>query len=222
MDRREQAEHLVDKALEAERRGDEATAERRFQEAERIDPGAVIDVLQEHQDDQVSHRRMRPTGELAPATSFDITLSVNGVDHRLTVDARTTLLDALRDRLHLTGTKRGCDLGQCGACTVLLDGRRINACLMLAVMARGQHVTTIEGISQEGRLHPMQQAFIDHDAFQCGYCTPGQIMSAIALLKEHRAGSADEIREHMSGNICRCGAYTNIVAAIRDAARKSA
>ena len=164
----------------------------------------------------------RSDAALYPATSFEISLSVNGASHRLTVDARTTLLDALRDRLHLTGTKRGCDLGQCGACTVLLDGRRINACLTLAVMARDKAVTTIEGIAEDGSLHPMQEAFIEHDAFQCGYCTPGQIMSAIGLLTEGRGDADDVIREQMTGNICRCGAYTNIVAAIRDAANQGA
>jgi xanthine dehydrogenase YagT iron-sulfur-binding subunit len=132
------------------------------------------------------------------------------------------LLDALRDRLHLTGTKRGCDLGQCGACTVLLDGRRINACLILAVMTQGRAITTIEGIAADGALHPMQTAFVEHDAFQCGYCTPGQIMSAIGLLTESRDTDEATIREQMSGNICRCGAYINIVAAIRDAAGRGA
>ena len=159
----------------------------------------------------------RPTP--APGSfNVDIDLTVNGATHRLAVDTRTTLLDALRDRLHLTGTKRGCDLGQCGACTVLLDGRRINACLMLAVMVQGRPVATIEGIAEDGKLHPMQAAFVEHDAFQCGYCTPGQIMSAIGLLSEMRDVDAASIREHMSGNICRCGAYSNIVAAVRDAA----
>ncbi len=155
-----------------------------------------------------------------PASRFDIGLIVNGTSHRLAVDARTTLLDALRDRLHLTGTKRGCDLGQCGACTVLLEGRRINACLTLAVMVHGRAITTIEGIATDGELHPMQTAFVQHDAFQCGYCTPGQIMSAIGLLNESRTTDEATIREHMSGNICRCGAYTNIVAAVRDAAAR--
>jgi xanthine dehydrogenase YagT iron-sulfur-binding subunit len=155
-----------------------------------------------------------------PALAFDIDLTVNGTTHHLAVDTRTTLLDALRDRLHLTGTKRGCDLGQCGACTVLLDGRRINACLMLAVMVQGRPITTIEGIAADGELHPMQAAFVEHDAFQCGYCTPGQIMSAIGLLGESRDADAATIREHMSGNICRCGAYSNIVAAVRNAAGK--
>ena len=154
------------------------------------------------------------------ANRFDIELIVNGTNLRLAVDARTTLLDALRDRLHLTGTKRGCDLGQCGACTMLLDGRRINACLTLAVMAQRRSITTIEGIARDGELHPMQAAFIEHDAFQCGYCTPGQIMSAIGLLAESRDTDKASVREHMSGNICRCGAYTNIVAAVCDAASR--
>jgi xanthine dehydrogenase YagT iron-sulfur-binding subunit len=149
---------------------------------------------------------------------MDIVLKVNGTEHRLTVDVRTTLLDALRDRLHLTGTKKGCALGQCGACTVLLDGRRIVSCLILAAMAEGREVTTIEGLAQGDDLHPVQAAFIEHDAFQCGYCTPGQIMSAVGAIREGRAGSDDEIREQMSGNLCRCGAYSNIVAAVRDAA----
>ena len=153
-----------------------------------------------------------------PARNFDITLTVNGRPHRVEVDARTTLLDALRERLHLTGTKKGCALGQCGACTVLLDGRRAVSCLTLAVMSRGKEVTTVEGLAEGDRLHPVQAAFIEHDAFQCGYCTPGQIMSAVGLIREGRAGSDEEIREQMSGNLCRCGAYTNIVAAVRDAA----
>ena len=162
----------------------------------------------------------RSQSTIAPATDFTIDLTVNGTTHRLAVDARTTLLDALRDRLHLTGSKRGCDLGQCGACTVLLDRRRINACLMLAVMVRGRPVTTIEGIAEEGKLHPMQAAFVEHDAFQCGYCTPGQIISAIGMIGESRDTDPATIREHMSGNICRCGAYSNIVAAVCDAAGK--
>lgn len=149
---------------------------------------------------------------------LDLTLQVNGVDHALTVDSRVTLLDALREYIGLTGTKKGCDQGTCGACTVLADGRRIKSCLTLAAMAEGHRITTIEGLAREGKLHPVQAAFIDHDAFQCGYCTPGQIMAAVALIDEGHAGSDDEIREWMSGNLCRCGAYPNIVAAIRQAA----
>ena len=144
-----------------------------------------------------------------------VTLRINGNEETLEVDTRTTLLDLLRERLHLTGAKKGCDHGQCGACTVLLDGRRVNACLQLAVAADGGEVTTIEGLGDE---HPLQQAFLDHDAFQCGYCTPGQIMSAIGLMAEHETLDADTVREHMSGNLCRCGAYANIVPAILDAA----
>jgi xanthine dehydrogenase YagT iron-sulfur-binding subunit len=146
------------------------------------------------------------------------TLRVNGVDHQLRLDPRVTLLDALRDALGLTGTKKGCDQGACGACTVLLDGRRVVSCLMLAAQCDGRQVTTIEGLAQDGELHPLQQAFIRHDAFQCGYCTSGQILSAVSLLAEGRAGSDEEIREFMSGNLCRCGAYPNIVAAIREVA----
>jgi xanthine dehydrogenase YagT iron-sulfur-binding subunit len=146
-----------------------------------------------------------------------VALIVNGVTTHLTVAPWTTLLDALRDHLDLTGTKKGCDHGQCGACTVLVDGRRINSCLTLAVMKDGAKVTTIEGLATNGALHALQQAFIDHDAFQCGYCTPGQICSAAGLIAEGKAKSADEIRELMSGNICRCGAYPNIVAAIQQA-----
>jgi xanthine dehydrogenase YagT iron-sulfur-binding subunit len=142
-------------------------------------------------------------------------LIVNGVLRQLSLAPWTTLLDALRDHLHLTGTKKGCDHGQCGACTVLVNGRRINSCLTLAVMHDGAHVTTIEGLAANGALHPLQQAFIDHDAFQCGYCTPGQICSAVGLLAEGKARTADEIRELMSGNICRCGTYPNIIAAIQ-------
>jgi len=154
----------------------------------------------------------------APRRELSIVLRVNGTEHRLALDARTTLLDALRDHLHLTGTKKGCELGQCGACTVLRDGRRIKACLTLAVMQGDAEILTIEGLAREGDLHPVQAAFVEHDGLQCGYCTPGQIMSAVGLLREGRAGSDDEIREFMSGNLCRCGAYTNIVAAVRQAA----
>ncbi|MGV8935790.1 MAG: aldehyde dehydrogenase iron-sulfur subunit PaoA [Allorhizobium sp.] len=166
-----------------------------------------------------------------------ITLSVNGKTHDLDVDNRTTLLDALRERLHLTGTKKGCDHGQCGACTVFADGRRINSCLSLAVMHDGDEVVTIEGLGQPGSLHPMQEAFVKHDGFQCGYCTPGQICSSVAVLEEIRANipshvtgditahasiTANEIRERMSGNICRCGAYSNILDAICEVAGEPA
>src|SRR5262249_29513842 len=149
----------------------------------------------------------------APAKT-QITLTVNGATKRLVLEPWTTLLDALREHLHLTGTKKGCDHGQCGACTVLADGKRINSCLTLGVMKDGAEITTIEGLAQGDVLHALQLAFIEHDAFQCGYCTPGQICSAVGLIAEGRARTADEIRELMSGNICRCGAYPNIVAAI--------
>jgi xanthine dehydrogenase YagT iron-sulfur-binding subunit len=151
-----------------------------------------------------------------------IALSVNGVETTLRVAPWTTLLDALRDRLDLTGTKKGCDHGQCGACTVLVDGRRINSCLTLAVMKDGAKVTTVEGLATGDTLHALQQAFIDHDAFQCGYCTPGQICSAAGMIAEGKAKTPDEIRELMSGNICRCAAYPNIVAAIQQAIGKQA
>jgi xanthine dehydrogenase YagT iron-sulfur-binding subunit len=144
-----------------------------------------------------------------------VQLTVNGTQHALNLDPRSSLLDVLREHLDLTGTKKGCDHGQCGACTVLIDGRRVNACLTLAVMKDGSHVTTIEGMANDGTLHPLQQAFIEHDAFQCGYCTPGQICSAAGLIAEGKAKTGEEIRELMSGNICRCGAYPNIVAAIQ-------
>jgi xanthine dehydrogenase YagT iron-sulfur-binding subunit len=147
-----------------------------------------------------------------------ITLRVNGTEHRLTIDTRTTLLDALRERLGLTGSKKGCDQGACGACTVLIEGKRVLSCLTLAATCEGRQVSTIEGLSGAGTLHPMQEAFLRHDAFQCGYCTPGQIMSAVALLAEGRATSDEAIREFMSGNLCRCGAYPNIDAAIREVA----
>ena len=147
-----------------------------------------------------------------------VRLRINGVARELRMDPRVTLLDALRERCGLTGTKKGCDQGACGACTVLADGRRVLSCLTLAVTCEGREITTIEGLGSEGSLHRVQRAFIAHDAFQCGFCTPGQILSAVALLAEGRAGSDAEIREFMSGNICRCGAYPNIVAAIRDVA----
>jgi xanthine dehydrogenase YagT iron-sulfur-binding subunit len=150
-----------------------------------------------------------------------VNLIVNGNRRTLDLAPWTTLLDALRDHLDLTGTKKGCDHGQCGACTVLVDGRRVNSCLTLAVMKDGAEVTTIEGLAKDGTLHPLQQAFIDHDAFQCGYCTPGQICSAAGLLAEGHANSPDDIRELMSGNLCRCGGYPNIVAAIQQAMGQS-
>jgi xanthine dehydrogenase YagT iron-sulfur-binding subunit len=173
---------------------------------------------------------MSPTRANTPQRSEDIihvpekiplSLTINGIEMQLNVAPWTSLLDALRDHLGLTGTKKGCDHGQCGACTVLVDGRRINSCLTFAVMKEGTAVTTIEGLAIDGALHPLQQAFIDHDAFQCGYCTPGQICSAVGLIAEGKAKSADEIRELMSGNICRCGAYPNIVRAIQQATGQS-
>jgi xanthine dehydrogenase YagT iron-sulfur-binding subunit len=151
---------------------------------------------------------------------MEMTLKVNGRDHRLALDPRTTLLDALRDHIGLTGSKKGCDQGQCGACTVHLDGRRVLSCLTLAVVAQGHEITTVEGLAQGEELHPMQAAFIEHDAFQCGYCTPGQLMSAVACVHEGHARSGEEIREYMSGNLCRCAAYPKIVAAVQDAAGK--
>jgi xanthine dehydrogenase YagT iron-sulfur-binding subunit len=153
-----------------------------------------------------------------PQTSRSVALRVNGRVHHLEVDIRTTLLDALRDRLDLAGAKKGCGLGQCGACTVLVDGRRVVSCLTLAVMNEGREIVTIEGLADGDALHPLQAAFVEHDAFQCGYCTPGQILSALGLLREGHALCDAVIREQMSGNLCRCGAYSNIVAAIRQVA----
>jgi len=152
-----------------------------------------------------------------PRDPYSVALKINGHEHHVSLDVRTTLLDALREHLGLTGTKKGCDHGQCGACTVLVGGRRVLSCLTLAVTVQDRPVTTIEGIAQENDLHPMQQAFIDHDAFQCGYCTPGQIMSAIACVQEGHAENDAAIREYMSGNLCRCGAYPNIVDAVNQA-----
>ena len=156
-----------------------------------------------------------------PPTPLEFVLRVNGTEHRLTLDPRTTLLDALREHLHLTGSKKGCGLGQCGACTVLMDGKRVKACLSLAALVEGRdnEITTIEGLAQGEQLHPLQAAFIERDAFQCGYCTSGQIMAGVACINEGHAGSPQEIRDWMSGNLCRCGAYDNIVTAIQDAAR---
>jgi len=153
--------------------------------------------------------------------SVKVNLKINGKDYALDVDPRVTLLDALRERLHLTGSKKGCDHGQCGACTVLVNGRRINSCLSLAVTHEGDEITTIEGLANGEELHPLQSAFIEYDGFQCGYCTPGQICSAVACVKEGHANSDDEIREWMSGNICRCGAYPNILAAIKEVKTKA-
>src|SRR5437763_11319175 len=164
--------------------------------------------------------RMRGEPRRTPA-KMTITLNVNGAARRLEVAPWTTLLDSLRLHLDLTGTKKGCDHGQCGACTVLVNGRRINSCLTLAVMHEGSQVITVEGLEHGKALHALQQAFIDHDAFQCGYCTPGQICSAAGLIREGKAKTADEIRELMSGNICRCGAYPNILAAIQQAMGRS-
>ena len=156
--------------------------------------------------------------EQQPRQPVVASLKINKQSHEVSLDTRTSLLDALRDHIGLTGTKKGCDHGQCGACTVLVDGKRVLSCLSFAVMNAGKDITTVEGLaSREGKLHPMQQAFIDHDAFQCGYCTPGQILSAIGCVNEGHAESEDDIREYMSGNICRCAAYPNIVAAILQA-----
>ena len=164
---------------------------------------------------------LQASGSNTDASSVLVTMVVNGTKHALTLDPRSTLLDVLREHLDLTGSKKGCDQGQCGACTVLVDGRRVVSCLTLAVMTDGASITTIEGLAKDGVLHPLQQAFIDHDAFQCGYCTPGQICSAVGLIAEGKAKTAEEIRELMSGNICRCGAYPNIVAAIQQAMGRS-
>ncbi|MEZ0607617.1 2Fe-2S iron-sulfur cluster-binding protein [Fibrella sp. WM1] len=152
----------------------------------------------------------------AAIEQMPLQVDINGTVRKLTIEPRVTLLDLLREQLHLTGTKKGCDHGQCGACTVHVDGQRVNACLTLAMTTEGSKVTTIEGLADGDRLHPMQEAFIKHDGFQCGYCTPGQIMSAVACIREGHASSPDEVREYMSGNICRCGAYANIVDAIMD------
>src|SRR5271154_3405114 len=187
----------------------------------------------------IPHLAAAEEAQAAAATTpqmMELTLKVNGTSHTLSLDTRTSLLDALREHLLLTGSKKGCDHGQCGACTVLLNGRRVNSCLTLAVIANGAEITTIEGLAQGDTLHPVQAAFLEHDGFQCGYCTPGQICSAVALLEEHKHNTLstvsfetgntaspeltdNEIRERMSGNICRCGAYPNIVAAVRAVAK---
>jgi xanthine dehydrogenase YagT iron-sulfur-binding subunit len=157
----------------------------------------------------------------SPINLIDLQLKINGAEHKLRLDPRTSLLDLLREQLQLTGSKKGCDHGQCGACTVLVNGRRINSCLSLAVVHEGDEVTTIEGLAQGDQLHPVQAAFIEHDGFQCGYCTPGQICSAVACLQEGHAKDDAQIREWMSGNLCRCGAYPNIVEAIKQARDKT-
>ena len=161
-------------------------------------------------------RAMASRAAALPTASLPVTLTINGEARQLHVAPWTSLLDLLRDTLDLTGTKKGCDHGQCGACTVLIDGKRINSCLKLAVSVDGAEITTIEGLGQPGNLHPLQAAFVEHDAFQCGYCTPGQICSAAGLIAEGRAHSREDVREQMSGNICRCGAYTNIADAVLD------
>ena len=156
--------------------------------------------------------------DVGSALPIDVELHINGVQHRLRIDPRTTLLDALREHLHLTGSKKGCGLGQCGACTVLMDGKRVNSCLALAALVGNRKITTIEGVAKGEELHPLQTAFIERDAFQCGYCTSGQIVAGVACIAEGHATSAQEIRDWMSGNLCRCGAYDHIVAAIGDVA----
>lgn len=171
-----------------------------------ITPPAVLKAAGEKWDEEIA----------AALEKMPLKIEVNGKQHTLTVEPRVTLLDLLREQLHMTGTKKGCDYGQCGACTVHVDGKRVLSCLSLAVMQEGKKVTTIEGLANGDKLHPMQAAFIKHDGFQCGYCTPGQIMSAIACIREGHADSEAEIREFMSGNICRCGAYPNIVDAIME------
>ncbi|NHA06233.1 (2Fe-2S)-binding protein [Mucilaginibacter sp. HC2] len=171
-----------------------------------LTPGIAVKAADLHVDEEIA----------AVFEKMPLKMEVNGKQHSLSVEPRSTLLDILREQLDLTGTKKGCDHGQCGACTVHVDGRRINSCLTLGVMVNGKKITTIEGLAHGDQLHPMQEAFIKHDGFQCGYCTPGQIMSAVACIREGHAGSEHEIREYMSGNICRCGAYPNIVNAIQE------
>lgn len=169
-------------------------------------PDAVMKAAEKGLDEQIA----------TAIETMPLNLTINGVKQSVRIEPRVTLLDLLRERLQLTGTKKGCDHGQCGACTVHIDGERVNACLTLAVTTEGRSVTTIEGLAHGEELHPMQEAFLEHDGFQCGYCTPGQIMSAICCIREGHANTPDEVREYMSGNICRCGAYSNIVDAIMD------
>lgn len=175
-----------------------------------LSPASIIKAADENADDKAS--------SLFEKQSLEI--EVNGIKHKLSVEPRVTLLDLLREQMHLTGTKKGCDYGQCGACTVHVNGKRVLSCLSLAVMQHGKKITTIEGLAKGDDLHPMQQAFIKHDGFQCGYCTPGQIMSAVACVSEGHANNKEEIRQYMSGNICRCGAYPNIVDAITEVKQK--
>lgn len=175
-----------------------------------LSPPTLIKAADENADEKAS--------SLFEKQSLEI--EVNGIKHKLSVEPRVTLLDLLREQMHLTGTKKGCDYGQCGACTVHVNGKRVLSCLSLAVMQHGKKVTTIEGLAKGDDLHPMQQAFIKHDGFQCGYCTPGQIMSAVACVNEGHANNKEEIRQYMSGNICRCGAYPNIVDAITEVKQK--
>ncbi|AXC10267.1 Periplasmic aromatic aldehyde oxidoreductase, iron-sulfur subunit YagT [Acidisarcina polymorpha] len=163
------------------------------------------------------HEQPSSTAKPKVPGSVPVSLNINGSEIHTTLEPRVTLLDALRENLQMPGTKKGCDHGQCGACTVHINGRRVNSCLTFAIMHQGDKITTIEGLAQDGKLHPVQAAFVEHDGFQCGYCTPGQIMSAVALLKEPVGKDDDSVREFMSGNICRCGAYTNIVAAVQAA-----
>ncbi|WP_295767522.1 (2Fe-2S)-binding protein [uncultured Mucilaginibacter sp.] len=171
-----------------------------------LTPGVAVKAAENHLDEKVA----------AAFEKMPVNIIVNGKPHKLSIEPRVTLLDLLREQLHLTGTKKGCDYGQCGACTVHVDGQRVNSCLTLAMTVDGKKVTSIEGLAKGDELHPMQEAFIKHDGFQCGYCTPGQIMSAVACIREGHANSETEIREYMSGNICRCGAYPNIVNAIQE------
>lgn len=171
-----------------------------------LTPPPAIKAAEKHVDERIAEAFEK----------MPLAMEVNGVTHNLMVEPRSTLLDILREQLDLTGTKKGCDLGQCGACTVHVDGHRVNSCLTLGIMVNGKKITTIEGLAKGDQLHPMQEAFLKHDGFQCGYCTPGQIMSAVACVREGHANSEMEIREYMSGNICRCGAYPNIVNAIQE------
>jgi xanthine dehydrogenase YagT iron-sulfur-binding subunit len=171
-----------------------------------LTPDTVIKAAEKGLDEQIA----------SAIETMPLNVTINGVKQSVRIEPRVTLLDLLRERLHLTGTKKGCDHGQCGACTVHVDGQRVNSCLTLALTTEGRQVTTIEGLADGENLHPMQQAFLEHDGFQCGYCTPGQIMSAVCCIREGHANTPDEVREYMSGNICRCGAYSNIVDAVMD------